>query len=260
MGDGACEMLLRAPRINQEINQETRPRLGNTMNSAAFGKTFATAALAIALGATAACAPSPAAGPSGRATGPALSLASTTTGNAEAGQKLKAKKVKTFTFPDGHISFQHPAGWSVTTAECPTVPGGPAACVEATIRSKGKAVAVMVSGFYGDGASGPVDRTVFDAAAVPGLVAFDGAPTFGFFKDSYGDVNDQYFMDLRRADELVSGSTGSGSGQLVLPNGVGIFRVYIDSPGFASDTAAKAWMGTPEYAQLKALLMSVSYK
>jgi hypothetical protein len=171
----------------------------------------------------------------------------------------KTKPEKTFTFPDGHISFRYPAGWVVATADCPTVPGGPAECVEATISSKGKPVAVMVSGFYGDGASGPVGRTVFDAASVPGLAGFEGSPTFGFFKDSYGDVNDHYFMDIRRADEL-SGSTGSGSGQLTLPNGVGIFRVYIDSGKLANDAEARAWMGTAEYAQLKSLLMSVSYK
>jgi len=235
------------------------------MNFAAFGKTFATAALAIALGATAGCAASPAAGLSGRTSGPALTLASTTTAGAKAAPEAKADPekagpVKTFTFPDGHLSFRYPAGWSVSTADCPTVPGGPAGCVEATISSKGKAVAFLVSGFYGDGASGPVDRTVFDKAAVPGLAGFDGEPSFGFFKDSYGDVNDQYFMDVRRADELAAGSTASGSGQLVLPNGVGIFRVYIDSPGFASGVEAKAWMGTADYAQLKALLMSVRYK
>lgn len=235
------------------------------MHSAVFGKTIATAALAIALGATAACGASPTAAPSARTAGPALTLASTTTGGAKAAPDPRAtpekgKPVKTFTFPDGHLSFQHPVGWSVTTADCPTVPGGPAECVEATVTSKGKAVAFLVSGFYGDGASGPVDRTVFDASAVPGLAGFEGSPTFGFFKDSYGDVNDHYFMDVRPADELVSGSTGSGSGQVALPNGVGIFRVYIDSPGFASDVEAKAWVGTADYAQLKALLMSVSYK
>ncbi|WP_115788589.1 hypothetical protein [Arthrobacter silvisoli] len=230
------------------------------MNFAALGKTVATAALAIALGATAACAPTPASGPSGPTAGPALTLTSSATDAGKPVQGTKAKPVKTFTFPDGHISFRYQAGWTVATADCPTVPGGPAECVEATIGSKGKAVAFMVSGFYGDGASGPVDRTVFDATAVPGLAGFEGTPTFGFFKDSYGDVNDHYFMDVRRAEELVSGSTGSGSGQVTLPNGVGIFRVYIDSPGFASDAEARAWMGTAEYAQLKALLMSVSYK
>lgn len=233
------------------------------MNSAAFGKTVATAALAIALGtAVAACAPSPSpsAGAAGRTSGPVLTLTSTTTDAGKAGQETKAKPGKTFTFPDGHVSFQYPAGWSVRTADCPTVPGGPAECVEATVSNKGKAVAFLVSGFYGDGAAGPVDRTVFDTAAVPGLAGFDGSPTFGFFKDSYGDVNDHYFMDVRRADELVSGGTSSGSGQVTLPNGVGIFRVYIDSPAFASDAEAKAWMGTAEYAQLKALLTSVSYK
>ena len=232
------------------------------MHSAVFGKTAAGVALAIALGATAAaCAPSPAAAPtSDRTAGPALTLTSSRTEAAKADRERKAKPVKTFTFPDGHISFRYPAGWSVATADCPTVPGGPTGCVEATVKSKGKSVAFLVSGFYGDGASGPVDRTVFDSAAVPGLAGFEGSPAFGFFKDSYGDVNDHYFMDIRRADELVSGSTGSGSGQVTLPNGVGIFRVYIDSPGFASDAEAKAWMGTVEYAQLKALLLSVGYR
>jgi uncharacterized protein (DUF1330 family) len=33
----------------------------------------------------------------------------------------------------------------------------------------------------------------------------------------------------------------------------------MDSPGFPSEEAARAWMTTAEYAQLKALLMSVSY-
>jgi hypothetical protein len=241
------------------------------MHSAKLGKAAAGAALAIALAsAIAACAPAPTSGPTpDRGSGSALTLTSLTQVGAEragaekaGGERTKvpAPALKTFTFPDGHISFAYPANWSIRTQPCPTLPGGPAECVEAVLSDHhGKDVAVIVSGFYGDGASGPVDRTVFDSAPVPGLTAFDEEPTFGFFRDSFIDVNDHFYMDVRPGAELVSGSTSSGSGQVVLPNGVAVFRVYMDSPGFPSAEAARAWMTTAEYAQLKALLMSVSY-
>lgn len=251
------------------------------MHPAAFGKTAggktalgraaAAAALAVALGASvAACAPALSAGPAGSVqagsaqAGPtadrtaveAVALAAST----DPAPAAKPKPVKTFTFPDGHISFQHPSGWSVRTAECPTIPGGPAECVEANVMSKGKPIAVMVSGFYGDGAAGPVNRTVFDSALVPGLAVSEDDPTFAFFKDTYGDVNDHYFMTIGRASESVSGSISGGMPQVLLPNGVGVFRVYIDSGKLANDAEARAWMATAEYAQFKSMLMSVSYK
>jgi hypothetical protein len=241
------------------------------MHSAKFGKAAAGAALAIALvSSTAACAPVPTSGPtSDRGSGSSITLTSLKQAAAEragaekaAGERTKvpAPALKTFTFPDGHISFAYPANWSVRTQPGPTLPGGPAECVEAVLSDHhGKDVAFIVSGFYGDGASGPVDRTVFDSVPVPGLTAFEGEPTFGFFRDSYIDVNDHFYMDVRPGAELVSGSTSSGNGQVVLPNGAAIFRVYMDSPGFPSAEAARAWMDTAAYGQLKALLMSVSY-
>ncbi|MDQ0679894.1 hypothetical protein QFZ30_003276 [Arthrobacter pascens] len=157
------------------------------MHSAKFGKTAAGAALAIALAsATAACAAAPTSGPtSDRGSGSALTLTSSAQAGAEraraeraAGEKTKvpASALKTFTFPDGHISFAYPANWSIRTQPGPTLPGGPAECVEAVLSDHhGKDVAFIVSGFYGDGASGPVDRTVFDSAPVPGLAAFGGS-------------------------------------------------------------------------------------
>ena len=235
---------------------------------AAAVKAAATAALAVALGLTAAaCAPSPSAAPAAvpqeRSAVPAVALAASVdpvVNPAAPAGSAKPKPVKTLTFPDGHLSFQYPAGWSVRTADCPTVPGSPAECVEATISSKGKPIAVMVSGFYGDGGVGPVVRTVFDEALVPGLAVSEDEPTFAFFKDSDGDVNDQYCMNISKASDVVSGSTGSGMAQVVLPNGVGIFRVHIDSGMIANDAEASAWMATAEYAQFKSMLMSVSYK
>lgn len=246
------------------------------MYFAKLGKAASGAALAIALAsATAACAPAPTSGATpDRGSGPALTLTSLTRVGAEragvegsgaektAGEKTKvpAPALKTFTFPDGHISFAYPANWFIRIQPGPTLPGCPAECVEAVLSvHHGKDVAFIVSGFYGDGASGPVDRTVFESVPVTGLTAFEGEPTFGFFRDSHIDVNDHFYMDVRPGAELVSGSIDTGNGQVVLPNGSAIFRVYMDSPGFPSAEAARAWMDTAEYAQLKALLMGVSY-
>jgi hypothetical protein len=256
------------------------------MHSAKFGKAAAGVTLAIVLAsATVACSPAPTSSPTAdRGSGPALTLTALTLtslmqGGADragverasaeragavnaAGDKGKvpAPALKTFTFPDGHISFAYPANWSLRTQPGPTLPGGPTECLEVVLSDhRGRDVAFIVSGFFGDGAAGPVDRTVFDSAPVPGLAAVEGEPTFGFFRDSYVDVNDHFYLDIRPAAELVSGNVNSGTGQVPLPNGAAIFRVYMYSPGFPSAEAARAWMETAEYAQLKALLMSVAY-
>ena len=246
------------------------------MHSAKFGKAAAGLTLAIALAsACAACAPPPTSSPTpDRGSGPALTLTSLTQGGADregtesagaanAGRnegKVPAPALKTFTFPDGHISFAYPANWSLRIQPGLTLPGGPAECLEVVLSDHhGKDVAFIVSGFYGDGAAGLVDRAVFDSEPVPGLAAFEGEPTLGFFRDSYIDVNDHFYLDIRPAAELVSGNINSGTGQVLLPNGAAIFRVYMDSPGFPSAEAARAWMETAEYGQLKALLMSVAY-
>ena len=238
--------------------------------------------MAIALAsATAACAPAPTSSPTpDRDSGAALTLTSLTqVSEVQAGEvraaaeksgaektagektKVPSPALKTFTFPDGHISFAYPANWSIRTQPGPTLPDGPAECIEAVLSDHhGKDVAFIVSGFYGDGASGQVDRTVFESTPVPGLAGFEGEPTFGFFRDSYIGANVYYFsMDVRPAADLGSGSISGGNGQVMLPNGAAIFRVNIDPSGFPSAEAARAWMNTAEYAQLKALLMSVSY-
>lgn len=225
------------------------------------------AVLALAFtAATAACAPATSSPTSDQASGSTLALTSVAQDEkARDEAKVPAAALKTFTFPDGHISFAYPAHWSIRTqpgpiVQDPTLPGEPGECVEAILSDhRGKDVAFMVSGFYGDGTSGPVDRTVFDSAPVPGLAGFEGEPTFGFFRDSFLDVNDHFYMDVRPSAQLASGSTSGGTSQVALPNGAAIFRIYMDSPGFPSADAASAWMDTQEYAQLKALLMSVSY-
>lgn len=183
---------------------------------------------------------------------------------------VPAATSQTYTFPDGHISFTYPVGWTVRPEQGPSAG---ATIVDGT----GAEVAFMNSGFYGDGTGGPVTRTVYDRAVVPGLTDTSGNPVeFGFAANQaryvpYGAPADSapvldppsYFMDLRIASELQPGETGSGSNQILMPNGYMSARVIFDvnkQPAFATPEAAKAWMGSAQYGQLKSMLMSVSYK
>ena len=185
--------------------------------------------------------------------------------------KPEARALETFTFPDGHISFNHPAGWTVKTQP------GPALNEEARKTSfaatvsdaSGTEVAHVWSGMYGDGAAGPVKRTVLDRAPVPGITDLRGEGTeFGFAYDELpggGSIGGpHYFMDVRRAHDFLPTQDTSGSNQVQLPNGVlsavVIFSGTESRPPFTSPDAAKAWMGSEQYAQLKALLVSLSYK
>jgi hypothetical protein len=178
--------------------------------------------------------------------------------------------MKTFTFPDGHVSFTHPANWTVT------VKPGPALNAEAQKTSfdatvfdaSGSDVAHVLSGTYGDGAAGPVKRTILDHAPVPGINDTRGESTeFGFAYDELpGDGSTggpYYFMDVRRAHEFLPTQAASGSNQVWLPNGVLTAVVVLggtaSKPAFASPAAAKAWMGSEQYAQLKAMLLSLKY-
>ncbi|MFJ5958331.1 hypothetical protein ACIQC5_20530 [Paenarthrobacter sp. NPDC092416] len=182
---------------------------------------------------------------------------------------------QTFTFPDGHVSFRYPAGWTVRPEQGPSD--------GATILdSTGAEVAFMSSGFYGDGTAGLVDRTVLDRAVVPGVTDTAGNQVeFGFslnyimnidYNSGSGgmptasgrsDSPPVYVMDIRLSSELQSGQTSSGTNQIRMPNGFMIAYVKFDldkQPTFATPEAAKAWMGSEQYSQLKAMLLSVSYK
>ncbi|MGA8790930.1 MAG: hypothetical protein WB535_18460 [Paenarthrobacter sp.] len=186
---------------------------------------------------------------------------------------------QTFTFPDGHLSFTLPVGWSAYTEQGPYLSEETKAASQgATILdSAGTKVAMVGSGFYGDGTAGEVTRTVYDRAAVPGLRDISGNPVeFGFAANQaryvpygapegsakvLGDMS--YFMDVRLASELLSGETNSGTNLIRMPNGFMNAYVLFDfdkQPTFASPEAAKAYMGTTQYAQLKSMLLSLSYK
>lgn len=182
----------------------------------------------------------------------------------------KAPMMKTFTFPDGHVSFTHPASWTVTVKPGPALnPEAQKTSFDATVvDASGSEVAHVLSGMYGDGAAGPVTRTVLDHAPVPGINDTRGESTeFGFAYDELpgegSTAGPYYFMDVRRAHEFLPTQAVSGSNQVLLPNGVLTAVVVLggsaSKPAFASPAAAKAWMESEQYAQLRAMLLSLMY-
>ena len=148
----------------------------------------------------------------------------------------------------------------------------------------GSEVARVFNGNYGDGTAGPVERTILDRAVVAGVrdnsgekvefgfsstqsryVPYDGPAYEGMPTAPTAPVNDPpvYIMDVRISSELQAGATTSGTNQVRVPNGIMSAYVVFDStkqPTFATPAAAKAWIGTQQYARLKAMLLSLSYK
>ena len=172
--------------------------------------------------------------------------------------------LQSFTFPDGHISFSYPVGWSVRTQRGPGRDGPPWQPVEAIVSDgTGNDLLRVASGADGIGcAGGPVNRMVLDMAAAPGMRQADGTtPWFGFAVENAGG-EDWYSMSVSRSRNFDEGDVTSGCGLLVMGNGGAMAGAIFNAPpqqAFPSREAAKAWMGTEQYSQLKALLVSLSY-
>lgn len=192
----------------------------------------------------------------------------------------QAASVRTFVFPDGHLSFAYPEGWSVRTEQGPYLSEeAKAGSVVAVVADdSGSEVARVLSGMYGDGAAGSVKRTVLDRTPVPGITDVSGNPAeFGFAADQILPVSYPgmpapteaadgtalyYFMDVRLAREFLPAQDTSGTNQIRLPNGVMSAYAVFDlekQPAFATPDAARDWMASERYAQLKALLLSLKY-
>src|SRR5919205_3530608 len=170
-----------------------------------------------------------------------------------------APALKTFTFPDGHISFAYPAGWTVRTVLPPAgVPG-----VEAIVADgAGNDLLSVGYGFTAGCTGGPVSRRVLDQAEVQGLTSPEsGAPAFGFAVESYGSgAGAAYVMGLTDPRSLEEGADVASWCNLVpTPGGSLSTRVLFDDPAFRNSGAARAWMAKDQYAQLKALLVSLAY-
>ena len=232
--------------------------------------------------ATATPSATPTAVPTQSATPTAPAVATT----APVAPPVQAPTLKTFTFPDGHLSFEYPADWTIRTEQGPyAAPEDQANSVIARVSDgAGSEVARVFNGNYGDGTAGPVERTILDRAVVAGVrdnsgekvdfgfsstqsryVPYDGPAYEGMPTAPTAPVNDPpvYIMDVRISSELQAGATTSGTNQVRVPNGIMSAYVVFDStkqPTFATPAAAKAWIGTQQYARLKAMLLSLSYK
>jgi hypothetical protein len=133
--------------------------------------------------------------------------------------------------------------------------------VEAIVAdASGNDLLTLANGVNAGCTGGPVSRQVFDQAAVPGMTAPNGTePSFGFVAESYGK-GDAFFMGPTDPRSLKEGDGVSSWCNLVPTANGGLFtRVHFNDPGLPNKGAAKAWMATDQYAQLKALLLSLNY-
>jgi zona occludens toxin (predicted ATPase) len=202
-----------------------------------------------AASATASVSPSPSASAGGGAGGVA------TPGTSPAPAPAAAD-VKTYTFPDGHVSFKYPAGWKV---ELFTGSGSPSDSATATVvDASGTQQATVYSGRIADGVSHPVTRTVFESAPVPGLAAQPApAAQYAFYVDRM-DSNATYRMHLA-AGAPKPGQGSALDGIIRAGDGVIVADVQFIEKPFANDAAAKSWLAGTEGQALKALLLSISY-
>jgi hypothetical protein len=165
-------------------------------------------------------------------------------------------ELKTYTFPNGHVSFKYPAGWKV---ELFTGGGSPSESATATIiDASGTEQATVYSGRAADGVSHPVTRTVYESTPVPGLAAQPApAAHYAFYVDRM-DSNATYRMHLA-AGVPKPGQGSALDGVIRAGDGVILADVkFIEKP-FANDAAAKSWLAGAEGQALKALLLSISY-
>lgn len=171
----------------------------------------------------------------------------------------------TFTFPDRHISFSYPASWSVRTQVGPGRQDPPWQPFEAIVSDGGgNDLFSVTSGGDGIGCTGGTTRrTVLDKAPVPGMREADGTtPIFGFVVENNPSGGDRYSMTVSRPKNFEEGDVVSGCSLLRMANGGTFTRVIFNDsprPAFPGREAAKSWMATEQYAQLKALMMSLSY-
>ncbi len=212
--------------------------------------------------------PAASATPSATAATPAPGPASTASASTPATSPASAAPpagtapvagVKTFTIADGHLSFSYPTNWSVRMVGSPENASKMQGIQAVIADSTGNELASVVSSTSASSASGPVQRTVLDAAPVPGLKDADGDQlAFGFAFDSFADQTD-FHMSVRKERDFGPSVSDSGSAYISFANGGAEAKVLFGSPAFASVDAARTWMTTEQYGQLKRLLLSLQY-
>lgn len=124
----------------------------------------------------------------------------------------------------------------------------------------GNELLAITSNAYGGGATGPVLRTVLDKAPVPGFKDTSGEQLdVGFAFDSFAD-HPVFHMGIRKSREFDPSPESSGSTHVPLANGFMDTKVLFGTPAFPSIDAAKAWMASEQYGELKQVLLSVTYR
>ncbi|MFK0040421.1 hypothetical protein ACIQTW_11310 [Paenarthrobacter sp. NPDC090517] len=172
----------------------------------------------------------------------------------------------TFTFPDGHISFDVPAGWSVQVEQEPynenaNHPDGKENSLGASIfDGTGDKVAHITSGGTGGLVGGPVNRTILDSQELSAFDSRDGASHFAFVRDEYPfpEFPVRYYMGVVADYFMTEGpDSTSVNSFMIMPNGAATAVAEIDA-SMTPETAA-AWMKTDQYVKLRALLTSLRY-
>lgn len=162
----------------------------------------------------------------------------------------------TFTFPDGRLSFTHPAGWRV---EHEQVSASPSVETAAVLDGGGKQQINIYYSQIGDAQAGPADRHVLETEPVPGLAGQgDATPQASFFVDRR-DGAPQYRMRLT-AGLPVSPDGKVQNAPVLLGGRVLSADVLFSGQPFVDDEAAKAWYWSGEGQALKAVLVSFSYR
>ncbi|WP_091469465.1 hypothetical protein [Paenarthrobacter nitroguajacolicus] len=173
----------------------------------------------------------------------------------------------TFTFPDGHISFDVPAGWTVQVEQAPyneeaNHPGGKENSLAANIFDEtGDKLAHITSGGTGGLVAGPVNRTILDSQELSAFDSRNGASHFAFIRDDYADFPElpvRYYMGVVADYFMTEGpDSASVNSFMIMPNGAATAVAEIDA-SMTPETAA-AWMKTDQYVKLRALLTSLRY-
>ncbi|MHC6594817.1 hypothetical protein [Arthrobacter sp. C152] len=162
----------------------------------------------------------------------------------------------TYTFPDGRLSFTHPAGWRIEHEQILASP----AVETATVRdAAGTARVTIYYSEVGDATGGPATRFVLDADPVPGLVDQSvPTPHASFYADHVAGTV-QYRLGLTPGLP-VSPEGKVQYGLIMLGHRMLTADVLFTGEPFAGDQEAKAWYWGSDGQALKALLMSFSYR
>ncbi len=172
----------------------------------------------------------------------------------------------TYTFPDGHISFDLPTGWSAKIEqddynENADNPGGKENSLAANIFDEtGGKVAHITSGGTGGLVGGPVNRTILDSQELSAFDSRDGASHFAFVRDDYPfpEFPVRYYMGVVADFFMTEGpDSTSVNSFMIMPNGAATAVAQIDAS--MTPETAEAWMKTDQYVKLRALLTSLRY-